>query len=270
MLTGDDVIVGSRFNDRLMGFEGNDRIVGGDANDLIIGDEGNDRLIGGAGTDFLDGKTGANLMQGGAGDDRYRVGSLQDRVVEQSGEGMDIVRSTVNHTLQPNVEKLFLMPGFPVSGISKLSGIGNAGANELRGNSDANLLKGRGGNDFIIGGEGTDRIEGGEGADRVAGGVDRDVFLFRSIQDAGLGAARDTILDFRHNDLIHLAVIDADIRAAADQEFRFIGAGAYSGAGAELRYAGGVLAGDVNGDGRDDFQITIAGGIALTESDFVL
>ena len=37
----------------------------------------------------------------------------------------------------------------------------------------------------------------------------------------------------------------------------------------ELRYAGGVLSGDVNGDGQTDFQIVIGNGYALDADDII-
>ena len=49
-------------------------------------------------------------------------------------------------------------------------------------------------------------------------------------------------------DVLNLAGIDANSAAAGNQAFDYVGGAAFSGAG-DLRYAGGVLSGDVNGDG---------------------
>jgi serralysin len=52
--------------------------------------------------------------------------------------------------------------------------------------------------------------------------------------------------------------IDADTSAnPGNDRFDFIGRQGFHGGGGELRFAGGVLRGDVNGDRRADFEIRI-------------
>lgn len=264
LLSGNDLVIGSYRSDILKGFAGNDRLEGRGGNNVLLGDAGNDRLIGGAGTDRLDGGSGVDLMQGFAGDDFYIVDSVRDRVAENFGEGTDLVTSSAHHALRANVENLFL------SGSDAINGTGNTEANEIRGNGAANLLNGGAGDDFILGGGGNDRIVAGAGVDRVAGGAGADVFLFTNVENIGNGAARDTVLDLRRGDLLHLAAIDADTQTLGNQAFQFVATSTYSGAGAELRYIGGILSGDVDADGRDDFQIALANGTALAASDILL
>jgi hypothetical protein len=45
---------------------------------------------------------------------------------------------------------------------------------------------------------------------------------------------------------------------------------AFSGAAGQLRFAGGILAGDVNGDGIADFEVKVTGAASLVAGDFVL
>jgi len=52
--------------------------------------------------------------------------------------------------------------------------------------------------------------------------------------------------------------------------FTFIGAGAFTNVQGQLRYAGGVVQGDINGDAIADFAINVATAPALTATDFVL
>jgi len=75
------------------------------------------------------------------------------------------------------------------------------------------------------------------------------------------------ITDFRaaQGDMIDLRGIDAGA-ADGDQAFVFLGAGAFSGAAGELRFAAGVLEGDVNGDGVAEFQIQMTGAATLAAS----
>jgi Ca2+-binding RTX toxin-like protein len=103
---------------------------------------------------------------------------------------------------------------------------GNALANEIVGNVGANVIDGRGGADVL----------------RGLGGA--DTFLWSSVNETGLTqATADRIADFSfaQGDLIDLSAIDADIVAAGNQAFTFIGTAAFSGAPGELRYyhAGG-------------------------------
>ena len=125
-------------------------ITGGSGNDWLLGGAGNDTLIGGAGNDVLDGGTGNDRMIGGTGDDAYYVDSINDRVLENVGEGYDTIYSSVSYTLPANVERLIL------TGTADLSATGNGAANTLIGNSGNNVLIGGGGADILTGGGGAD------------------------------------------------------------------------------------------------------------------
>jgi hypothetical protein len=61
---------------------------------------------------------------------------------------------------------------------------------------------------------------------------------------------------------------------AADENFSFIGTGAFSGKAGELRYQevqGAVFVeGDTNGDGNADFVLHIEDGQPLLATDFIL
>ncbi len=89
-------------------------------------------------------------MIGGAGDDVYVVNATADTVVENPGEGLDEVRSSVTYTLPGNVENLVL------TGTANIRGTGNELANGVTGNSGANVLDGGAGADILIGGLGND------------------------------------------------------------------------------------------------------------------
>ena len=65
-------------------------------------------LTGNAGDNVLDGGTGNDTMIGGAGNDTYVVDATGDVVTEASGEGTDLIQSSVTYTLGANVENLTL------------------------------------------------------------------------------------------------------------------------------------------------------------------
>ena len=265
VFSGSDQINGSRFGDILLGFSGDDILVGNPGNDRLLGGNGSDQLVAGVGSDVLNGGTSADLMQGGAGDDQYIVDNSGDRVVELTDEGSDLVRATISFILTANVESLSL------AGLEAITGTGNALGNSMRGNNTNNILSGGFGNDLILGAGGGDNIIPGANADDIAGGADADIFIFRFVRDCGKGAERDVILDFQHGaDRLHLANIDANYKVDGDQAFSFIGQGAFSSTAGELRYADGIVSGDVNGDGTADFEIDFANHANLTAMDVLL
>lgn len=57
-LAGDDTLVGSDQDDRLIGFDGNDAIAGGKGDDYLYGHTGIDVIEGGAGSNYIDGGDG--------------------------------------------------------------------------------------------------------------------------------------------------------------------------------------------------------------------
>jgi Ca2+-binding RTX toxin-like protein len=194
-------------------------LYGKDGNDVIMGGAGKDFLYGDAGNDYLNGGAGADYMAGGAGNDYYVVDTAEsftlmpvpwgympgptgtgsywgmtfmpmpipgDQIVENAGEGVDSVLSSVNYTLSNNVENLFLTGNATV-------GTGNSGDNSMSANQSlASTLNGLDGNDYLFGGAGNDTINGGAGNDfldgrggndSLVGGSGNDYYVIDSLQD---------------------------------------------------------------------------------------
>jgi len=112
-------------------------------NQILAGGAGNDTLTGGEGNDWLLGGTGADTLSGGIGNDTYAVDNAGDIVIENAGEGVDIVEASVSYTLTDNVENLTLV------GASGINGTGNALDNLITGNAADNALYGMEGNDTL-------------------------------------------------------------------------------------------------------------------------
>jgi Tol biopolymer transport system component len=159
---------------------------------------------------------------------------------------------------------------------------GSEAADFLSGAGGDDQLKGAGGADMIEGGAGNDLIQGGAGSDTLEGGAGADIFVFDGIGDSRLAALRsdgvkflpDRIGDFvSGEDRIDLSGIDAKAATGANDAFTFIGAAAFTGQAGQLRYdnAGGIMRimGDVDGDGRADFEIVAITPI-LQATDFIL
>jgi hypothetical protein len=254
MLTGsdDNDIAGNGLANVLTGNAGENELFGGAGADQLYGSLGNDLLLGGAGNDRLDGGSGADQMVGGAGDDVYVVDNTNDAILESAGKGTDTVESAISYVLDTNIENGIL------SGTAAVRLTGNAGANLLTGNSAANVLTGSTGADSLVGGGGADRFD------------------FNAVAETGKTAlTRDVITDFiRGIDRIDLSSIDANSRVAGNQVFKFIGTQAFHETAGELRFSvsgtNRIVEGDINGDGRADFQIAVTGSGTLTGGDFVL
>lgn len=128
--------------------------------------------------------------------------------------------------------------------------IGGQGRDLITGNDVDNMLDGQAGDDVIFGGLGDDLIIGGLGADEMSGDDGADTFQF---DDLEMG---DLITDFdgSEGDMIDLSGFADDIGS----DLTFIADAAFSGAAGEVRYEGGVLSMDANGDGAADFMVTLS------------
>jgi len=285
---GSDLLKGGAGDDQLSGEGGADRLLGGAGTDTLNGDAGDDELEGGS---------GADTMAGGAGDDFYDLDSAGDTIAELAGDGVDRVLARLDYTLGDHVENLTLR------GALAQSGTGNSLANVLRGTVGDNTLSGLGGidelygsdgDDTLLGGGGTDRLEGGAGRDTISGGNGDDLVVggankdtltggdgsdtfFFGVGEVGAGASSaDIVIDFSQadGDKIHVRQIDANTGLGGDQNFAFIGSGAFTGVAGQIHYvqAGGntYVEGDTDGDGSADFVIRLDGLISLVAGDVVL
>jgi hypothetical protein len=187
--------------------------------------------------DVLLGGSRGDLIFGGVGNDRLDGREGNDRL---SGEaGRDVL----------------------IGGLGNDTAVGGAG--------DDNLLGGAG-NDRLFGGAGADRLTGGSGRDSLVGNGGADRFDFNSVKESVVGAGRDVVTFVRTDrDKIDLATIDADIDGTAgNQAFKWIGSKAFSSVDGQLRFSGGILSGDLNGDSKADFEIKIVG--TLIAADIIL
>ncbi|HEY8277449.1 MAG TPA: calcium-binding protein [Methyloceanibacter sp.] len=208
-------------------------IVGGKGADYTQAGSDACTLLGEQGNDILIGRDGGDYISGGLGHDTIA-----------GGAGGDIL-------------------------------FGDAGDDDMSGDDGNDELYGSSGNDIMDGGTGGDFLFGGSGRDVMTGGSDNDQFVFTSLSDSKKGANRDVIADFSQadGDFINLSGIDAKT-GGGDNTFKFIGTHVFHQKAGELHCVQKgdfqIVEGDVNGDGKPDFQIEVHGGGQLHATDFVL
>jgi Ca2+-binding RTX toxin-like protein len=116
-------------------------------NITLLGDS-NINATGNALSNVLTGNSAANVLAGAAGDDIYHVQNTDDVVLENAGDGVDHVLTSVSYTLGAHVENLALEN----TDASGLVLTGNDLANQLVGNFTNSTLIGGGGDDLLDGG----------------------------------------------------------------------------------------------------------------------
>lgn len=228
-------------------------------NDVVLNDFNNshsgianERTLGGKGADYINIANGRDAL-GEQGNDII-IGNAEDNEIS-GGLGDDTFDCSAN------------------GGSNFL--FGDAGNDVIFGGTEHDEIYGGIGSDFIDGGDADDEIIGGLGKDLLTGGIGGDRFRFSSTLDSVRGAARDVIQDFSlaSGDFIDLAGIDAK-KGGGDNQFKFIAKQHFHHKAGELHYlAKGdflVAEGDVNGDGRADFQIEVHGVSTLAAGDFLL
>ncbi|PSF35404.1 hypothetical protein C7H19_16625 [Aphanothece hegewaldii CCALA 016] len=264
----------------LIGTTGNDTLTGTSNSEKLQGLGGKDNLSGLEGNDTLNGGVGNDTMSGGLGDDLYIVNSTSDHTLENSNEGIDAVRSSVNWTLGNDLENLIL------TGSSNLLGTGNPLNNSITGNDGDNILSGEEGNDNLLAGAGNDTLTGGAGNDILTGGTGNDTLTggdgadrFRfNAKDEGV----DTITDFTSSlgDRIQISATGfaGGLVAGTLSSTRFIsGVGVSAATNANQRFiydtSNGALFFDAdgNGGGFAATQIaTLTGATALSNTHIVV
>ncbi len=164
----DDILIGSPTAEIFYGFGGNDTIHAGHDRDFLYGGTGDDILSASGGDDFLDGGEGADILDG--------------------GDGID----SVNYHGSTSAVTIDLQAGTATGGdatgdvlISIESVRGSHLDDLLIGNDGDNFLCGQGGDDTIYGGAGDDILRGAEDGDFMDGGDGIDTATYWS-SDAGV------------------------------------------------------------------------------------
>ena len=180
--SGDDVIIGSNFDDVLEGGLGNDYIQGEDGSDTYIFNvgDGQDEILdsGFFDTDVI------SFVGYSSSDATFSQGfeNINDLVISFASGDSVTVRDALRNNNTNTIEE-FSFDGDAVTLTDDdirdiiLAQTAGAGNERLFGYATDDDLFGNDGNDFLSGGSGNDRLIGGAGDDRLLGGDDDD-YLF--------------------------------------------------------------------------------------------
>jgi Ca2+-binding RTX toxin-like protein len=187
-------------------------IYGNDYPNLLNGGGGADIIYGLGGDDIIDGGTNADTMVGGQGFDFFIVDDVNDVVLENVGDGIDQVQTSVSYALAAQSEVEVLYADQTTTAAINLVG------NEF--------------DNFVTGNDGVNIIAGGVGLDTLRGEGSGDVFLWSSVAESE-AYRPDIVVDFNRaeGDLLHFTNMDADETKEFDQNFTFIGTDAFTGPG---------------------------------------
>ena len=167
--------------ERIIGSYFDDQILGGALADNLIGLTGNDTLSGGDGDDMLLGFAGADVLNGGNGFDtaEYSYSSTGVTIslanpASNTGEAVGDTYSSIERIISTYYSDLVT---------------GSSGNDVLAGLHGDDILNGGDGNDTLYGGPGADQLNGGNGFDTIEYSADGAVTVDLASSAANTGAA---------------------------------------------------------------------------------
>ncbi len=217
-ITDIEIILGSGFNDRIVGDATNTTLNGQGGNDTIFGQAGDDIILGGDGDDFLYGdqspetaQDGNDTLDGGSGNDRMYGNGGDDILLHSTGNdqlyggsGIDTADYSASlGAINANLDRWYVFDGEGGrdSIVEVEIVIGTIFADTLAGNALDNTFEGGLGDDLIYGMLGDDTLNGGDGDDTIYGDWrDENASDGNDIINGGLG--NDRIIAGGGNDTI--------------------------------------------------------------------
>ena len=163
-----------------------------------------------------------------------------------------IAAATLTNTIESNAAVV-------VGSIANDLIIGEGARQDLLGEFGNDRLISGGSNVLLSGGVGNDLLQGGAGEQYFRGGLNADFFSFTEA-DAQPGVI-DRIFDFTaiEGDRIGINAVLGITNSLAGQGWTYINSANFSGVAGELRFANGLLQGDIDGNRIANLQIQLDG-----------
>jgi Ca2+-binding RTX toxin-like protein len=191
---GNDTVIGSLLDDKLVGSSGNDRLEGRVGYDTLTGGSGNDTLVGGF---------GINTLSDGPGNDVVDFSENAVGVKYTTGGGNDIVYGSDENDVLT----------------------GSSGDDELHGGMGNDRLFGKAGTDHLFGDDGADWLEAGSASEVAVGGAGQDS---NAHQWAIYGATYDDVRQGGAGTCVFLSALAGGAHAGIDLESRISYLGNYT------------------------------------------
>ncbi|MHC2089484.1 calcium-binding protein [Methylobacterium sp. CM6244] len=175
-------LIGSSYDDAILGSSGNNILNGGAGSDELYGREGNDTLYGGTGADSLSGDLGNDRLVIEETPGFVSGGGDKDFLFVAGGGSVSLTESTFREIEAVYVRNDTRLDMSAVDTGTRIASQSTAGHGvEIIGTAGA---------DRIVAGKGGDVIEGGTGGDRLLAGSGADTFHFQT------GFGRDNVIGF--------------------------------------------------------------------------
>jgi Ca2+-binding RTX toxin-like protein len=200
-------------------YDGVENLIGTAYNDILVGDEFANKLEGGDGDDILDGGRGeiGDILDGGNGIDTVTYANALSGVSASLMSGGTV--GDAKDDVYISIENL------TGSGFDDYLE-GDDGINVIDGGAGNDVIYARGGNDIVYAGAGNDYIDGGDGNDILYGGDGDDVLIGGKGADriyggtASGGSGNDTASYITSDSgvEVHLAAADQGLNAGGDAQ----------------------------------------------------
>jgi len=152
-------------------------VMGSAFNDSIIGNDEANSLAGGAGNDTLSGGLGIDTLDGGEGIDTADFGVSNGGVTAALGDPGKEDGITTDQVVLISIENI----------------AGSTFSDVITGNNQDNYIEGKTGNDSLIGRDGNDTLIGGSGGDTLDGGAGSDWLYGEEASTSNSAGQKNTV-----------------------------------------------------------------------------